>query len=220
MKPLRLDRVRDALVIAPHPDDETIGAYGLIRRLIWRGARVRVIVAADGAASHPASLRWPRRRLIVERRRETRAAMRRVGVTAAKVRFLGLPDGSLSDLTRCEARALSREIARARRADLLVLPARDDDHPDHRAIARIAAAAGARTARRIEYLVWPDRDARRRPAVATLRLGTAAAAKRGAIRRYRTQTGAIDDDPNGFAISRAELARFSRPLELYREIRR
>lgn len=218
MKPLRLDRVRDALVIAPHPDDETIGAYGLIRRLTRRGARVRVIVAADGAASHPASLRWPRRRLIAERRRETRAAMRRIGVPAGRVHFIGLPDGQLSDLTRQEGRALAREVAQARRADLLVLPARDDDHPDHRAVARIVRAAGGGSARRIEYLVWPNRQVRAAPAIATLRLGHIAAAKRGAIRRYRTQTGAIDDDPRGFAISRAELARFSHPLEQYREL--
>lgn len=220
MRTLRLDRVRDALVIAPHPDDETIGAYGLIRSLIRRGARVRVIVAADGAASHPASKRWPRRRLIAERRRETRAAMRRIGVAAGRVRFLGLPDGRLSDLTRREALPLARAVAHARTADLLVLPARDDDHPDHRAVARIARSAGGGRARRLEYLVWPKRNARPSPATAAIRLGEAAAAKRGAIRRYRTQTGAIDDDPGGFVISRAELARFSHPLEHYREIRR
>lgn len=220
MKPLRLDRVRDALVIAPHPDDETIGAYGLIRRLTRRGARVRVIVAADGAASHPASKRWPRRRLVAERRRETQAAMRRIGVPAGRVRFIGLPDGHLSGLTGRDALSLARAVARAGTADLLVLPARDDDHPDHRAVARIARAAGSGSARRIEYLVWPNRQVRAAPAIATLRLGHIAAAKRGAIRRYRTQTGAIDDDPHGFAISRAELARFSRPLEHYREFRR
>ncbi|WP_443029636.1 PIG-L deacetylase family protein, partial [Sphingomonas sp. TX0522] len=37
-------------MIAPHPDDEVIGAAGLIARLRRHGARVRVAVVTDGAA--------------------------------------------------------------------------------------------------------------------------------------------------------------------------
>ena len=215
MKPLSLLRVRHALIIAPHPDDETIGAYGLIRALKARSAGVRVVIATDGAGSHPASNRWPRIRLVAERRRETLAAMRRIGVPAGDVTFLGLADGKLSGNLATVRRLLHHVSAQAR-PDLVVAPARDDDHPDHRAIA---VALGSVAARRLEYLVWPHRQTRSRRASHQLRLGSTSA-KRGAIRRYRTQMGAITDDPGGFAISRRELAGFARPVEQFREVRR
>ncbi|KQS02195.1 GlcNAc-PI de-N-acetylase [Sphingomonas sp. Leaf357] len=215
MKRLSLAGVRNALIVAPHPDDETIGAYGLIRALKARSARVRILVVTDGAGSHPGSACWPRRRLIAERQREVLAAMRGVGVPAPDVTFLGLPDGGLSVMARMRA-VLRPAVARVGACDLIVLPARDDDHPDHRAIA---VALARLPARRLHYLVWPNRQAASRRASHYLRLGDQAAAKRGAITRYRTQMGAITDDPHGFAISRAELAGFARPVELFREVR-
>lgn len=217
MKPLSLAGVRAALVVAPHPDDEAIGAYGLIRALKARSARVRVVVVTDGAGSHPASLRWPRRRLIAERRRETLNAMRAIGVTAADVSFLGLPDGTLTGIAPRVRRVLRRAVSRYAACDLLVAPARDDDHPDHRTIAAALAHAAVR---RLDYLVWPDRETASRRPNRRFRLGHVAAAKRGAIRRYRSQMGAITDDPDGFAIARAELAAFARTVEHFREVRR
>ncbi len=213
MKTLSLAHVRHALIIAPHPDDETIGAFGMIRALRLRSARVRVVIVTDGAGSHPASNRWPRTRLIAARRRESLMAMRRIGVAAGDVAFLGLADGGLSAMPARVGRRLHRAVARCR-PDLIVLPARDDDHPDHRAIA----VALARTAaRRLEYLVWPHRQTPSRQASHGLRLDSTAP-KRGAIRRYRTQMGAITDDPGGFAISRRELAGFARPVEQFRAV--
>lgn len=216
MKPLSLARVRTALIVAPHPDDEAIGAYGVIRALTARGARVTVAIVTDGAGSHPGSVRWPRGRLVAARRRETRSAMHRIGVRAARVVFLDLPDGGLTAMSGQLHRALGPLIRRCRDLDLLVGPARDDDHPDHRAIA---AGLPQTRARRLEYLVWPNRQSRSARATHALRLATLAAAKRGAIGRYRTQTGTITDDPNGFAMSRHERARFAQPVERFRERR-
>ena len=39
--------------------------------------------------------------------------------------------------------------------------------------------------------------------------------KQAALRRYRTQIDAIDDDPDGFTITPALLARFGRPVEVF-----
>lgn len=217
MTPLSLAGVRNALIVAPHPDDETIGAYGLIRALKVRLARVRILVVTDGAGSHPGSTRWPRHRLVAERQREVLAAMRRIGVPASDVTFLGLPDGGLSALAGRIGAMLWPAVARISACDLIVLPAQDDDHPDHRAIA---LALRRSAARRLHYLVWPNRQAPSRRASHYLRLGDQTAAKRGAIARYRTQMGAITNGPHGFAISRAELAGFARPVELFREVRR
>jgi LmbE family N-acetylglucosaminyl deacetylase len=217
MRALRLDGLVGALVVAPHPDDETIAAYGLIRSLKTRGARVRILVVSDGAASHPASVRWPWARLVAERRRETRRAMRRIGVPDGDIRHLGLPDGQLVYHRASLARALWRAIKALGRGGLVVLPHVSDAHPDHRAVARLAARARSPGTRRIAYLVWPDRNGRAHPPMYGVPLGAARAAKRAAIIGYRTQMGAITDDPRGFSISPAELAAFTRPIELFSE---
>ena len=212
---LRLGNPRTVLIVAPHPDDEVIGAAALIQSLQRGGTRVHVVVVADGAASHPEIRRWPRARLIAERRRESRRALARLGVTAGAVHFLGLPDGGLSG---CCNRPVGRTIARHPYLDLIVGPMVGDAHPDHRAVA--AAIASCRTpARRLGYRVWPHRRGGQNLA-ASLRMAGGWLAKRSLICTYRTQLGAIRDDPGGFAIARHELAAFAHPLETFEELRR
>ena len=210
---------RCLLVIAPHPDDETIGAHALIARLRRRGVAVRVLVVTDGHASHPGSRRWPRARLVRERQRETLAAVRRLGVGAGGVSFLGLPDGGLHLMPGPIRRGIAAAIRRAPRPLLAVAPAESDDHPDHRAVAAALAAVRAAGVRTLAYPVWP--------AGARLRGGRTLAlsaqerlAKRHALHRYRTQAGRITDDPAGFAMTRAQIAAFSRPMEFFVEQRR
>ncbi|MBW6526371.1 PIG-L family deacetylase [Sphingomonas sp. RHCKR7] len=205
-------RPRALLVVAPHPDDEAIAAHALITRLARRGTRVAILVVSDGAASHPGSRTWPRDRLVHERRRETRRAMRRLGVAAGAVTFLDLPDGRLAERAASVRRGV-RRAARALPAPLLALaPSDDDAHPDHRVVA--AAACRAPGVRWWRYPVWPAgqrlRGARSLPLSAQERL-----AKRHAIRGYRTQAGRITDDPTGFAMTRGQIAAFSRPRELF-----
>ncbi|MGO1304454.1 MAG: PIG-L family deacetylase, partial [Sphingomonas parapaucimobilis] len=45
---LDLNAVRHAVVVAPHPDDEIIGAAGLIQALRRQGSVVRVVVVSNG----------------------------------------------------------------------------------------------------------------------------------------------------------------------------
>ena len=214
---VHVGRPRVALIIAPHPDDEVIGAAGLIGLLRAAGTRVHVAVVSDGAASHPASAQWPRERLIAERRRESRRALRRLGLGANAVSFLDLPDGSLAAAAALCRRTLRGEIARLPQLDLIVGPDPDDAHPDHRAVA--AAIAGCRgPARRLAYRVWPH-DGRGQGATRSVRVAGGWLAKRSLIGAYRTQLGAIRDDPGGFAIARHELAAFAHPIEYYRELR-
>lgn len=212
---LRLAGVRRALIVAPHPDDEVIGAAGLIAALKRQGCDVKVIIVSDGAASHPGSKRWPRQRLVAARRQESLRALRRLAVLPQDVTFLGLPDGALAR-QEAECRyALHRLLAR-RVPDLLVGPAASDAHPDHQAVAR-ALAHRRRDVRHLSYQVWPPR----RLSGARVRwVITHGPAKRSLIRLHRTQLGAITDDPSGFAIARHELAIFAHPVERFVEERR
>jgi len=217
---LRPGRPRHVVVVAPHPDDEIIGAAALIATLVRRGSRVTVVIVSDGAASHPGSRRWPRARLIAERHHESRRALRRLGVAAGAVRRLDLPDGAVgahrADLTR----ALRRIVRAGAGAgvDLIVGPAAADAHPDHRAVAAALHRIGGGS-RRLSYQVWPPQSPLRRGSRLVAMPG-GSAAKRSLIRVHRTQLGAIADDPAGFAIARHELDAFSHPLEAYLEVRR
>lgn len=133
---LRLGMPRRLLVVAPHADDEAIGAHALMTRLRRRGVTVQVVVVTDGAASHPSSARWPRRRLVAERRRESRRVLRGIGVAAAAVTFLDLPDGLLHTRTAAARRGLARAIGNHGLV-LVVSPSHDDDHVDHRTVGRV-----------------------------------------------------------------------------------
>jgi LmbE family N-acetylglucosaminyl deacetylase len=101
--PLKLGVVR-ALVISPHPDDATLGAGGLIQRVVREGGTVRVVQMTGGDAFSVGVMtirhglrptaqtyRW----YATLREREGVRAMGRLGVPRAQLRFLGFPDEGL-----------------------------------------------------------------------------------------------------------------------------
>jgi LmbE family N-acetylglucosaminyl deacetylase len=140
------------VVLAAHPDDETLGAGGLIARAADAGVEVYVIVASDGAASHPHSPTHRPAELARVRAAEVTAAVRALAPEAT-VEFLGLPDGGLA--SRVE------EITGAIRAaawdvSVVVAPWAYDRHPDHEACAQAAreAAAHAEWIELWEYPIW------------------------------------------------------------------
>ncbi len=210
---LDLDRVRRAIVVAPHPDDETIGAFGLIRRLIKSGAYVSVVIVTDGAASHPASPSWPSERLKMARRRESVAALRLCGLPQGALTFLDYPDGALSSLSETECRRLCRRLAARPFPDLVIRPSLEDSHPDHKAVASACVQAWPAKVFQATYSVWPAGQLR--PAALRYPLGADQFIKQAALRMYRTQTGLITDDPDGFCIDRNLMRSFARLSESF-----
>jgi LmbE family N-acetylglucosaminyl deacetylase len=94
------------LVIAPHPDDETVGAGGAIALARQRGWDVTVVYVTSGdgfwqAVRKPGDL-FPKpdamREYGTKRVGEARRASERLGVPSSSVIFLGFPDGAESDL--------------------------------------------------------------------------------------------------------------------------
>lgn len=94
------------LVVAPHPDDETLALGGLIRQARRNGARVQVVFLTNGdgfaLAAAAKYRRWPgrsaMRRLARDRQSEARAALAGLDVGPASLTFLGYPDRGLSSL--------------------------------------------------------------------------------------------------------------------------
>ena len=117
--------MRKALVIAPHPDDETLGAGGTIRKLADSGWKVNVLTVA--AHMPPLYTKDVHEGTV----REARAAHEVLGV--AKSTFLDNPALSLNTMPRAELNAaIHGEIERIK-PDALFIPFYDR-HVDHRAV--------------------------------------------------------------------------------------
>lgn len=95
------------LVVAPHPDDETLCCAGVIQRVLRAGGRASVVWLTSGDGSQLGSLviekslfaNPQRMRDYGERRMaEARAATGHLGVAATGQLFLGYPDGGLQIL--------------------------------------------------------------------------------------------------------------------------
>jgi LmbE family N-acetylglucosaminyl deacetylase/SAM-dependent methyltransferase len=130
---------RELLVVAAHPDDETLGAGGLIATAARLGLGVTVVIASNGDASHPASPTHSRARLAEIRRHEVTLAVSLLH-PRAQLHFLDLPDARLMDHLDELTDGIARHLTPS---SLMVTPWSGDRHPDHAA----CAAAGARLAR-------------------------------------------------------------------------
>jgi LmbE family N-acetylglucosaminyl deacetylase len=51
------------IVVAPHPDDESLACGGLLAEACRQGLRGTVVIVSDGAGSHPNSKAYPPDRL-------------------------------------------------------------------------------------------------------------------------------------------------------------
>ncbi len=142
------------VVLAAHPDDETLGVGGLLHAAARAGLDVQVVVASDGRASHPDSPSHSPDQLAVRRSAELAAAVGRLAPQASIVE-LGLPDGHLTEHVGDIAAGLARILGPD--TDCWLLSTwRSDGHPDHTACgvaAQQVTAARTRT-RWWEYPVW------------------------------------------------------------------
>ncbi|PRY14552.1 bifunctional PIG-L family deacetylase/class I SAM-dependent methyltransferase [Kineococcus rhizosphaerae] len=143
--------VEHVLVVAAHPDDETLGAGGLIATAAARGLPVDVVVATDGEGSHPASPTTTPRELAERRGEEVRHAVSTLA-PGAHLHRLRVPDGGVGGDRAVLAARLTRLV---RGGTLLVAPWTGDGHPDHDVAGAVAAQVAAeRGARCVHYPVW------------------------------------------------------------------
>ena len=151
-------RWKRVLVVAPHPDDETLATGGLLQRSIAGGGRVRIVFVTDGE-NNP----WPQRlverrwrlgpsartRWAERRRAETLEALACLGVPASSAVFLHFPDQGLTSLLLAGGGSVVPALAtelRKWRPTLVAAPAPADRHPDHSALAVLLRLAVDRLA--------------------------------------------------------------------------
>ncbi|MFF3064973.1 PIG-L family deacetylase [Oerskovia sp. NPDC057915] len=234
MAPLDLpDGVSHLVVLAAHPDDESLGVGGLLARLARRGTPVTVVVATDGEASHPDSPTLTPARLAALRRRELVDAVD-VVAPGAVVLFLGLPDGGLRERGGALHRRLCAVLTavtedepghRERGSVVLCAPWRGDGHRDHRVAGEVAAAvAGEQGARLLEYPIWwwhwgdPSDRTATEDMRALMLTPQERAAKRLALAAHRSQVEPLSPDPRDAATVGPEMLRHAdRDIEVFVE---
>ena len=228
LDPLSL-AARRILIVAPHPDDESLGCGGLASILAADGRQFHTLFVTDGGASHRNSASWPRPRLAAEREKEAARALEILGLADMPRTFLGLPDADMPDLASAQWREARRHVAKIVEEflpDLALLPWRRDPHSDHRASWKLVTEAIADTSvrpARFEYTIWLDElgtpdDHPREGEMARQDFDVlqAVTAKRQAVAEHLTQTTAlIDDDPEGFRLDRTMIDRLTGRAETY-----
>lgn len=135
------------LIVAPHPDDETLGAGGLIKAQRERGIDVRLAAVTNGENAYPGVPE-----LGEVRRVEQTDALGQLGVNEQNIVRFGLPD---SGVTAREEELTERLRALVSRETHVVAPWQGDFHPDHaacgRAAEKVVAEAGAKLT---SYFFW------------------------------------------------------------------
>lgn len=145
------------VVLVAHPDDEALGAGGMLARLRALGADVEVLLFTAGEGSHPDSRTITPDRLAAVRMQEFAAAMDVLGLGACW-QFLGLPDGGLAARTP-DIAALLRERIRRHPEEpqqlAIVAPYRADGHADHDALGSVAAQVAREDGHALlEFPIW------------------------------------------------------------------
>jgi LmbE family N-acetylglucosaminyl deacetylase len=144
------------LILAVHPDDETLGCGGLIQQAVAAGAKVQVAFITNGD-NNP----WPQRYMETRwkitsldkkrwgQRRQAEAldALAVLGVERTNALFLGLPDQGITALLETGADEVTELLASTIagvRPTLVLGPALDDTHRDHNATAVLVDMALAK----------------------------------------------------------------------------
>jgi len=220
MSSIRLTSKDRLLILAPHPDDESLATGGLIQRAVKAGAKVRVLFATDGD-NNPWPQRFLERKLQItytdrarwgrRRRKEALSALELLGLPKGSARFLGLPDQGITNLLmRAEEGVLFTLWAEMNEWEptIFVTPSATDAHPDHSALFVLVNLALMRLEhppRLLRFIIHPPRRQSERGKL-TLRLTEAEVdRKRAAILAHESQ----------MALSRKRFAGYAREEEIF-----
>lgn len=215
-----------ALILAPHPDDESLGCGGLIAQCAHRGRALTVAIVTDGTGSHPRSRLYPMNRLRALREQEAHDAVAALGLGRDRLVFLGLrdtaaPHPGVDEPAFTEASSRIAALIERCGAETVLATWKHDPHGDHVSTHRLAVAACRAGTRLLSYPVWgwtlpPDHELPDAvPEGWRLDVSAELPAKRRAIAAHVSQTtNLVADDPDGFVMPPDFRALFEGPYEV------
>jgi len=176
----------NVLVVAPHPDDESIGCGGTICLHADRGDRVAAVFLTSGEMGLTDLSEDDARRM---RERESEDAAAILGISS--VTFLRRPDQHLEQDTVQAAQAL-KPILEREKPEIIYLPHERDFHQDHRAsvsiVQKAVGASGIATPALLSYeVLTPLSEYDRAEDISTViqRKLKAVCAHRSQVRQFR-----------------------------------
>ena len=233
-RPLLLSRAEDVtsqtatrscLVLAPHPDDETLGCGATIMRKLAAGTPVQVIIASDGNWYRSSKLSVDAVNEI--REEEARRACAILGLPCENITFLRFEDCRLAD-HRGLLRDRLFDILDTMNPEEIFVSSIIDNHPDHRVLAELgrelAQARRDRFPVLYEYPIW-FWDPRIWRVTRLLQLRTRIVRteefrtrKREAIAAYRSQVTNLLGETRRAPLRRGFLRQFLQAEEIFFEI--
>jgi LmbE family N-acetylglucosaminyl deacetylase len=150
---LEVDDCPALILIAPHPDDETLGLGATAALLSGRGITVQVVAVTDGEMAYPGQGRATRAELAELRREELISAAIRLGLP--RPWFLGLPDGQVAENESRAVYAIEEILEECPPGTWCASTWRGDGQADHEAVGRAAAIAADNTG--AVFLEYPVR---------------------------------------------------------------
>jgi LmbE family N-acetylglucosaminyl deacetylase len=173
------------LVIAPHPDDETIGCGGTVILHRQGGDLVFLSVVTDGRRSR--ALDFQTDEMVERRRQEVAAAADILGLE--EVDWCGLPEGNW-ETADAHDRLLSNLIRV--RPDVVYAPSRIDFHPEHVRVAHAAALALKTYGQTLTVRVYPIQvPLTTRLSNLVVDTSPVAPVVEAALKAYKTQQGSL-----------------------------
>jgi LmbE family N-acetylglucosaminyl deacetylase len=149
-----------SLIVAPHPDDETFAAGGLIASRIEQDAAVHVVFLTSGEASHQDCCAMNKSALQERREAECVKALEILGVPQHHASFLKLADGDLPHASEegfLRATTCLSDLISQVQPTAVFVPHPLEGWSDHLAaeeLTRHALAQSSRPAKLYHYCVW------------------------------------------------------------------
>ena len=138
---------KSIVVVAPHPDDETLGAGGLLYTCAQNGLDITVVLVTNGEAANTDEPGLAARRL-----GELQAALRHLTPGGCRVMKAGLPDGKVAGHLEALTQLLETVVGRD---STLVGPFEADGHTDHDAAGRACMRAATKLGvPLVRYPIW------------------------------------------------------------------
>lgn len=208
------------VVLAAHPDDETLGCGGAIALAAEQAIPVTLVLATAGEASHPDSPTLRPAELAAIRLAEDDRALNLLA-PGSRREFLAQPDGHVDDDAVLEHLV---DLIGDGATTLLLSPWHADGHRDHEACGRAARVAAHRTgARTLQYPIWwfhwgePRAEAARVAGAEWIELSDRTLARKSlAIAQHLTQVQPLSPRPGDeVMLSPHFLDNFNQPREIY-----